>query len=130
MVERYLCLISTCDGQEELLKVFGPVWEIRERAMRTVCLLPFSFFPASVPSLLIGLVIIGPGSNAAYFLYLNEDRIKEILRFHRRVPITVRGRTLRIERAVDRQYSLSPGPVGDALDLGKPLDPATSGVPV
>ena len=60
----------------------------------------------------------------------SNDRVKEILRFHRRVPIIVRGRTLRIERAVDRQYSMSPGPVRDAPDLGKPLDPATSDVPV
>jgi hypothetical protein len=72
------------------------------------------------------LVIIGPGSEAAYFIYSNEDRVKEILIVHQRVPITVRGQTLRIERPVDRPYSLSPGTLADALELGKPPDPATS----
>jgi hypothetical protein len=75
---------------------------------------------------LSGLVIIGPGSKAAYFIFSNEDRVKDILIVHRRVPITVRGQTLRIERPVDRPHSLFPGTLADALELGKPLDPATS----
>jgi hypothetical protein len=58
----------------------------------------------------------------AFLIYSNE----QVLGIHQRVPIIgVLGRTLRIERAVNRPYSLSSGSSGNALELGKSLDPAT-----
>lgn len=48
------------------------------------------------------------------------------MRLHQRMPITLRGRNLRIERSHNLPYSLSPGPSGDPLELGKPLEPETS----
>jgi hypothetical protein len=44
---------------------------------------------------------------------------------HQRVPITVQGRTLRIEHAANCPYSLSSGFSGNALELRKSLDPVT-----
>ena len=55
-------------------------------------------------------------------MYSNEEHVKKILDVHQRVPITVRGRTLRIERAEICPYT-SLG--GDALEFEKPPDPAT-----
>jgi hypothetical protein len=75
---------------------------------------------------LSGLIIIGPGSKHAYFIYSNGNRVEETLSVRQRVPITVGGQTLRIERAKDRLYSMFPVSLGDALEFGKPLDPATS----
>ncbi|KAF8492390.1 hypothetical protein F5888DRAFT_911356 [Russula emetica] len=69
--------------------------------------------------------VMRPGSKYAYFIYSNDDHVGEILSVHQRVSITVRRRTLRIERAENRPYSPSPGSLADALELGKPLDPAT-----
>jgi hypothetical protein len=40
---------------------------------------------------LSGLIIVGPRSKYAYFIYANEDHVEEILGVHQRVPITVRG---------------------------------------
>lgn len=69
---------------------------------------------------------LGPGSKYAYFMYSNDERVEHILRSHKRIPITVRGGSLRIERSENRPYSLSPGSTEIALELGKSLDPAAS----
>ncbi|KAH9177213.1 hypothetical protein EDB89DRAFT_1519523 [Lactarius sanguifluus] len=53
--------------------------------------------------------VMRPGSRYAYFMYSSADRVEQILRSHTRIPITIRGESLRI-----------------ALELGKPLDPAES----
>jgi hypothetical protein len=57
-----------------------------------------------------------------------EDRVQQLLSVHQQVPITVRGRTLRIERAENRPYDLSssPGSSRHPLELGKPPDLAIS----
>jgi hypothetical protein len=55
------------------------------------------------------IIIIGPGSNIHVFrIYSNEDHVEEILSVHQRFPITihVQGRTLLIEHAENRPYSL------------------------
>ena len=83
----------------------------------------FTFFCVLLRELVI---IIGPDSKYAFFLYSSEHRVEEVLRVHHRIPITVRGRSLRIERTENRPYSLSPATVGTPLELGKPLDAATS----
>lgn len=70
--------------------------------------------------------VMRPGSRYAYFMYSSDDRVDHILRSHRRIPITVRGESLRIERTVNRPYGLLPGSSDSALELGKPLDPAAS----
>ncbi|KAH9970270.1 hypothetical protein BJV74DRAFT_867387 [Russula compacta] len=70
--------------------------------------------------------VMRPGSKYAYFFYSSDDRVAEILRVHKRVPITLRGKSLRLERTVNRPYSLSPGPSGHSPELGKELDLATS----
>jgi hypothetical protein len=86
-----------------------------------VCFSP-SLFPAGSLS-----GPLGPGSKYAYFMYSSNDRVEHILHIHRRVPITVRGQSLRIERTVNCPYGLSRGPSAEnAPELGKPLDPATS----
>jgi hypothetical protein len=59
-------------------------------------------------------------------MYSNQDRVEQILRVHQRVPITLRGRCLRIEHSENRPYTLTPRPSGAPLEFGKPLDPATS----
>ncbi|KAI9461900.1 hypothetical protein BJY52DRAFT_163912 [Lactarius psammicola] len=59
-------------------------------------------------------------------MYSSNDRVEHILRSHRRIPITIRGESLRIERTVNRPYTLSPGSSDIALELGRPLDPAAS----
>ncbi|KAH9976887.1 hypothetical protein BGW80DRAFT_885458 [Lactifluus volemus] len=60
-------------------------------------------------------------------MYSSDNRVQHILSVHRRVPITVRGRILRLERAANRPYSLRKELLeGDAPELGKPLDPTTS----
>ena len=60
-------------------------------------------------------------------MYSSDSRVEHILGVHRRVPITVRGRTLRLEPAANRPYSLQQElSEGDAPELGKPLDPTTS----
>ncbi|KAI9435437.1 hypothetical protein H4582DRAFT_2130446, partial [Lactarius indigo] len=81
---------------------------------------------ASLARLLSGFNTLGPGSRYAYFMYSSEDRVEHILRSHTRIPITIRGESLRIERTVNRPYTLSPGSSDIALELGKPLDPAKS----
>ena len=47
------------------------------------------------------------------------DRVEELLSVPQRVSITIRGRTLCIERTENRSYSLSPGSgsLGDILGL-------------
>ncbi|KAH9044961.1 hypothetical protein EDB83DRAFT_2406379 [Lactarius deliciosus] len=70
--------------------------------------------------------VMRPGSRYAYFMYSSADRVEQILRSHTRIPITIRGESLRIERTVNRPYTLSPGSSDIALELGKPLDPAES----
>ncbi|KAI0289132.1 hypothetical protein BC826DRAFT_636595 [Russula brevipes] len=70
--------------------------------------------------------VMRPDSKYAYFVYQNDDPVKHILSVHRRVPITIRGQTLRIERTPHRPYILSPGPSGHPIEFGKLLDPATS----
>ncbi|KAI9507299.1 hypothetical protein F5148DRAFT_1206079, partial [Russula earlei] len=66
-----------------------------------------------------------PGSKYAFFVYSSDDRVKLVLRVHQRVPITIRGCVLRIERALSRPY-WSPGASGYHLELGRPLEPAKS----
>jgi len=68
----------------------------------------------------------GPGSRYAYFMYSSDDPVEHILRSHSRIPITVRGESLRIERTVNRPYTLSPGSSDVALELGRSLDPTAS----
>jgi len=58
-------------------------------------------------------------------IFSNEDHVEQILNVHQRVPITVRGRTLRIEHAEFCPWTLSPSSLGDALESEKPPDPAT-----
>ena len=58
-------------------------------------------------------------------MYSNKDRVEQILSIHQRVPITLRGKILRIERAESRPYGLPPGSLGNDLEQGKPPDPAT-----
>ncbi|KAH9054768.1 hypothetical protein EDB87DRAFT_1419965 [Lactarius vividus] len=70
--------------------------------------------------------VMRPGSRYAYFMYSSADRVEHILRSHERIPITIRGENLRIERTVNRPYTLSPGSSDISLELGKPLDPAES----
>ena len=86
----------------------------------------FAFLSLKQVRFLSGLIIIDPGSEHAYFIYSNKDSIEEILSVHQRAPITVGGRIPRIQRAENRPSSPSTGPLGDAVELGKPLDPATS----
>ncbi|KAF8257906.1 hypothetical protein EI94DRAFT_1219986 [Lactarius quietus] len=70
--------------------------------------------------------VMRPGSKYAYFIYSSDDRVEQILRSHRRIPTTVRGESLRIERTVNKPYTLTPGSSDIALELGKSLDPADS----
>lgn len=77
-------------------------------------------------ALLSGLIIIVSGFKSAYFIYSDKDRVGEILRVHKRVPITVLGQNLRVELAEKHSQSLSVGILADALERGKPLDSATS----
>ena len=72
------------------------------------------------------IVHTGPGSRYAYVVYSSDDRVEQILRSHKRIPIKVQGENLRIERTTNRPYTLSPGSSDIALELGKPLDPAAS----
>jgi hypothetical protein len=67
---------------------------------------------------------VGPGSKYAYFMYSSDERVEHILRSHGRIPITVRGESLRIERTVNRPYSPLHG--SSDLELGKSLEPAAS----
>ena len=77
-----------------LLGALDPFGKFEQIVMRMSFVLP----SLRQVGCLSGLIIIGPGSNYAYFIYSNEDA-EEILSFHQRVPITVWGRILRIERA-------------------------------
>ncbi|KAI0255621.1 hypothetical protein BJV78DRAFT_688802 [Lactifluus subvellereus] len=71
--------------------------------------------------------VMRPDSKYAYFMYASDDRVEHILRVHRRIPITVRGQTLRLELAANRPYGLSHGLSAEhAPELGKTLDSATS----
>jgi hypothetical protein len=110
--------------QEEILEALGPFGKYEQFVMR----MSFALLSVSLKQVgfLSGLIIIGPGSKRAHFIYSNEDRVEDILSVHQQVPITVGGRTLRIERAENRPYRPSPGYLGDDLEFGKPLDPATS----
>ena len=123
-MEPYLCPTSPPHGDGR--GTIGGTGIVREvRAIRDAYVLPFSLSLKQV-DFLSGLIIIGPGSEHAYFIYSNEDRVEEILSVHRRVPITIQGQTLRIERAENRPYRPSTVYLGDAPELEKPLDPATS----
>ena len=85
-----------------------------------------SLYQASGLSERTHCIIIGPGSKYAYFMYSNEEHVKEISNVHRLVPITVRGRTLRIGRVEFCPYTMSPSSLGgDALEFKKPPHPAT-----
>src|SRR6267154_5142394 len=120
MMEPYLCPTSPPHGDGR--GTIGGTGIVREvRAIRDAYVLPFSLSLKQV-DFLSGLIIIGPGSEHAYFIYSNEDRVEEILSVHRRVPITIQGRTLRIERAENRPYRPSTVYSGDASELEKPLD--------
>ncbi len=88
---------------------------------RFVCLLPFSLNRLGSLSRLI----IFPESKYAFFIFSNEDCVEQILRIHQRVLITLQGRTLCIECAVNRPYSLNSRSSGNALELGQTLDLAT-----
>jgi hypothetical protein len=60
-------------------------------------------------------------------MYPSDDRVEHILRVHSRVPITVRGQSLRVERTRNRPYGLERGLSAESpSELGKPLDPETS----
>ena len=62
---------------------------------------------------------MGPESKGASFIYSDEDCVEQILSIHQQVPITVRVRTLRIERVVNRPYSISSGTSGNAVEPRK-----------
>jgi hypothetical protein len=102
----------------EVLAQFGKY----ERMVMRMQFLCFSF--CVLLSKLV--VIIGPDSKYAFFVYSSEHRAEEVLRVHHRIPITVRGRSLRIECTENRPYSLSSASMGSPLEIGKPLDAATS----
>jgi hypothetical protein len=59
-------------------------------------------------------------------VYSSVDRVEHVLRVHQRVPITLRGQTLRMERATHIPYSLDTEPSEHLPERGKPLDPAAS----
>jgi hypothetical protein len=65
----------------------------------------------------------GPGSKYAYFVYSSDDRVEQILCSHKRIPVTLHGIKLRIERTVNRPYYVSSDL---SLELGTQLDPAAS----
>jgi hypothetical protein len=73
---------------------------------------------------LSGLLIIGPDSNCAPFVYSNGNRVDELSLVHQRISITLRGRSLRIERTENLPRSLYPGPLRYLLELWNLLDPA------
>jgi len=50
--------------------------------------------------------LLGPGLRYGYFVYLSDDRVKNILHVHKRVPITFWGQSLHIERTKNRPYGL------------------------
>jgi hypothetical protein len=68
----------------------------------------------------------GPGSRYAYFVYSSDDYVEQILRSHKRIPITVQGKNLRIERTTNQPYTASPASSDLALELGNSLDPEAS----
>ncbi|KAH9954695.1 hypothetical protein BC827DRAFT_1272378 [Russula dissimulans] len=71
-------------------------------------------------------LVMRPGSKYAFFVYSSDDLVDHVLRVHQRVPLVVRGRTLRVERSRNRPYGVSPEHSDNPVELGKPLDPAAS----
>jgi hypothetical protein len=58
-------------------------------------------------------------------VYSYKDRVEQILRVRQRIPITIRGLSLRIERT-ENQPPLRLVSWDLGVELGKLLDPATS----
>ena len=106
---------TTQDELREALSRFGGHERIVMR-MYNVCIISSNY-------LLSGL---GPGSRYAFFIYSNDEPVERILRSHSRIPITVGGESLRIERTDYRPYIPSFGSSDIALALGKSPDSAAS----
>ena len=120
--ELYLCLVSPLVRRRGNWRRY---WGSLESTSGWSCVCSsFAFKFCVLLSRLV--VIIGPDSKYAFFVYSSEHRAEEVLRVHHRIPITVRGRSLRIERTENRPYSLSSASMGSPLEIGKPLDAATS----
>ena len=114
--------------REELWEALAPFGKHEGFVMR--------MYPASLSLAESSLSeLVGPDSKFAYFMYASDDRVENILRIHRRIPITVRGQSLRLELAENRPYGLLYGLSAEhapehAPELGKTLDSATSGAAV
>ena len=50
--------------------------------------------------------LLGPGLRYRYFVYLSNNRVKNVLHVHKHVPITFGGQSLHIERTKNRPYGL------------------------
>ena len=98
--------------QEELSEEVAPFRKY-ERLIMRVPFSPFHFLEQL--GLLSRLIIIGPDSKYAFFVYSIRIVSNKYCMFTNEIFITVRGRSLRIERTENRPYGLSSGILANRL---------------